>query len=261
MDKQQSLTEQEFNARLSHLRDEMRAHNLADEAENIRRLIAQANMSQDLCKRASQRAADLVRTIRSTTSPTMMENFLAQYGLSTKEGVALMCLAEALLRVPDAETIDALISDKIAPSQWGQHLGQSSSPLINASTWALMLTGKVLKDQEETGLVTTLHSMVKRMGEPVVRTAVAQAMKELGRQFVLGTNIERATARARQMEDKGYVYSYDMLGESARTEGDAKKYHLAYSDAITALAPLCTHDSIHDNPGISVKLSALHPPL
>ena len=259
MDKQQSLTEQEIDTRLSQLRDEMRAHNLADEAENIHRLIAQADMSQDLCKRASQRAADLVRTIRSTTSPTMMENFLAQYGLSTKEGVALMCLAEALLRVPDAETIDALISDKIAPSQWGQHLGQSSSPLINASTWALMLTGKVLKDQEETGLVTTLHSMVKRMGEPVVRTAVAQAMKELGRQFVLGTNIERATARARQMEDKGYVYSYDMLGESARTEGDAKKYHLAYSDAITALAPLCTHDSIHDNPGISVKLSALHP--
>lgn len=244
---------------LKEIRAVMRDHYLADEAENVRRLIAEADMDEDLRTRASRRAADLVRSIRTTTDPTMMENFLAQYGLSTKEGVALMCLAEALLRVPDAETIDALISDKIAPSQWGQHLGQSSSSLINASTWALMLTGHVLRGNEEEGLISSLHNMVKRMGEPVVRTAVAGAMKELGRQFVLGTTIERATARGSAMEAKGYTYSYDMLGESARTEADAKKYHLAYSDAITALAPRCTSEMIHENPGISVKLSALHP--
>ncbi|WP_394706220.1 bifunctional proline dehydrogenase/L-glutamate gamma-semialdehyde dehydrogenase PutA, partial [uncultured Cohaesibacter sp.] len=154
---------------------------------------------------------------------------------------------------------DALISDKITPSEWGQHLGQSSSSLINASTWGLMLTGRILKEKDEEGLASTMRSMVKRMGEPVIRTAVGQAMKELGRQFVLGTNIEKAIARAKTMEAKGYTYSYDMLGESARTEKDAIKYHIAYSDAITALAPYCKSDSIHRNPGISVKLSALHP--
>ena len=256
---QSVLSTPDIDVRLGEMRQVIRDHYLADEAENVRRLMDEAHMNDGLCKRASQRAADLVRTIRSTTNPTMMENFLAEYGLSTREGVALMCLAEALLRVPDADTIDALISDKIAPSEWGMHMGKSSSPLINASTWALMLTGKVLKKQDEEGLVQTLHSMVKRMGEPVVRTAVAQAMKELGRQFVLGTNIERATSRAKGMEAKGYSYSYDMLGESARTEADAQKYHLAYSDAITALAHHCKSDNIHKNPGISVKLSALHP--
>ncbi len=244
---------------LADIRQSIREHYLPDEAKNVLRLMAEANLDEGMCERASDRAAQLVQTIRETTNPTMMENFLAEYGLSTREGIALMCLAEALLRVPDAETIDALISDKIAPSKWGMHLGQSSSSLINASTWALMLTGKVLQGGEEDGLISTLHGMVRRMGEPVVRTAVAQAMKELGRQFVLGRTIEEATKRADTMQAKGYVYSYDMLGESARTEDDAKQYHLAYSDAITALAPHCKSDSLHENPGISVKLSALHP--
>ncbi len=249
----------DLDTQRAEIRQLMRDHYLADEAKNVRRLIKDANLDADLRAKASKRAADLIRTIRTSTKPTMMESFLAEYGLSTREGVALMCLAEALLRVPDDDTIDALISDKIAPSQWGQHLGQSSSSLINASTWGLMLTGKVLKGGEEVGLVSTLHGMVRRLGEPVIRTAVAQAMKELGRQFVLGRTIEEATDRAREMEGKGFTYSYDMLGEAARTEDDAKRYHLAYSDAITALAPACTSDDIRKNPGISVKLSALHP--
>ena len=255
----QSPVQSPSGTMLDQLRDSIRAHNLTDEGDNIRRLVADAQMSPALRKRASESAAELIRIIRESTSPTMMENFLAEYGLSTREGVALMCLAEALLRVPDAETIDALISDKIAPSEWGQHLGQSASSLINASTWALMLTGKVLMDNEADGLIPTLHGMVRRMGEPVVRTAVAQAMKELGRQFVLGRTIEEAMNRARGMQAKGYVYSYDMLGESARTTADAKKYHLSYSDSITALAPTSTSDNVYENPGISVKLSALHP--
>ncbi len=206
----------------------------------------------------SSRAAGLVRDIRSATAPGMMEVFLAEYGLSTDEGVALMCLAEALLRVPDADTIDALIEDKIAPSDWGRHMGHSTSSLVNASTWALMLTGRVL-DDEQPGPVRHLRAAIKRLGEPVIRTAVSRAMKEMGRQFVLGEDITAAMTRARGMEKKGFTYSYDMLGEAARTEADAKRYHLSYSRAISAIATACNDADIRKNPGISVKLSALHP--
>jgi RHH-type proline utilization regulon transcriptional repressor/proline dehydrogenase/delta 1-pyrroline-5-carboxylate dehydrogenase len=187
-----------------------------------------------------------------------MEVFLAEYGLSTDEGIALMCLAEALLRVPDAETMDALIEDKIAPSDWGRHLGKSASSLVNASTWALMLTGKVLDDAEG-GITRHLRAAVKRLGEPVIRTAVSRAMKEMGRNFVLGETIDLAMDRASELEAKGYTYSYDMLGEAARTEADARRYHLSYSRAITAIARAAKGNDIRTNPGISVKLSALHP--
>ncbi len=203
-------------------------------------------------------AANLVRDIRGAAAPGMMEVFLAEYGLSTDEGVALMCLAEALLRVPDADTIDALIEDKIAPSDWGRHMGHSTSSLVNASTWALMLTGRVL-DDEQPGPVRHLRAAIKRLGEPVIRTAVSRAMKEMGRQFVLGEDIDAAMKRAHGMEAKGFTYSYDMLGEAARTEDDARRYHLSYSDAISSIARACPHEDIRRNPGISVKLSALHP--
>ena len=229
-----------------------------DEAALLDRLVAEAALSPEDRARISARAADLVRAIRDRTQPGLMEVFLAEYGLSTDEGIALMCLAEALLRVPDAETIDALIEDKIAPSDWGRHLGHSTSSLVNASTWALMLTGKVLEDREP-GLIGSLRGAVKRLGEPVIRTAVARAMKEMGRQFVLGESITSAMQRAANMEKKGYTYSYDMLGEAARTDADAMRYHLAYSRAITAIAAACSDDDIRNNPGISVKLSALHP--
>ncbi|WP_372886363.1 bifunctional proline dehydrogenase/L-glutamate gamma-semialdehyde dehydrogenase PutA [Shimia sp.] len=229
-----------------------------DEAALLEELIAQADLGPEDRARICARGAELVRAIRDTTDPGLMEVFLAEYGLSTDEGIALMCLAEALLRVPDAETIDALIEDKIAPSDWGRHLGHSTSSLVNASTWALMLTGKVLDDREP-GLIGTLRGAVKRLGEPVIRTAVGRAMKEMGRQFVLGETITAAMDRAANMEKKGYTYSYDMLGEAAKTDADAMRYHLAYSRAITAIAAACTHKDIRDNPGISVKLSALHP--
>ena len=220
-------------------------------------LIAQAALSDADRARICSNAAALVRDIRGHSAPGMMEVFLAEYGLSTEEGVALMCLAEALLRVPDADTIDALIEDKIAPSDWGKHLGKSTSSLVNASTWALMLTGKVL--DEERSPIGALRGAIKRLGEPVIRTAVSRAMKEMGRQFVLGETIESAMNRAAGMEAKGYTYSYDMLGEAARTEADAARYHLAYSKAISAIAAACNSDDIRKNPGISVKLSALHP--
>ena len=246
-------------ARANDLRQAIRQAYLADEGQTLKSLIDEAHL--DAAERAeiSARAAALVRTVRDTSDPTMMESFLAEYGLSTREGVALMCLAEALLRVPDAETIDALIEDKVTAGRWSSHIGQSSSTLVNASTWALMLTGKVIDTPDEEGVASTLRSVVKRLGEPVVRTAVGQSMRELGRQFVLGRSIEEAMERADDEEERGYAYSYDMLGEAARTEADARRYHLSYSDAITALAPACRSADIRDNPGISVKLSALHP--
>ncbi len=230
----------------------------APEAEVLAKLIEQANLDDAARAAIGQQAEHLVRQIRGNSKPGLMEVFLSEYGLSTDEGVALMCLAEALLRVPDAETIDALIEDKIAPSDWGKHLGQSTSSLVNASTWALMLTGKVL-DDGDSGVISALRGAIKRLGEPVIRTAVGRAMKEMGRQFVLGETIEAAMKRAQDMEAQGYSYSYDMLGEAAKTDADAMRYHLAYSRAISAIAAGCTNDDIRDNPGISVKLSALHP--
>ncbi|GAB1362506.1 bifunctional proline dehydrogenase/L-glutamate gamma-semialdehyde dehydrogenase PutA [Rhodobacter sp.] len=238
--------------------DIIETQSLRDEETLVRSLLSQAALSAEDRGAITAAGADLVRRIRGATKPGLMEVFLAEYGLSTDEGIALMCLAEALLRVPDAETMDALIEDKIAPSDWGRHLGRSASSLVNASTWALMLTGKVLDDREP-GVVGHLRAAVKRLGEPVIRTAVSRAMKEMGRQFVLGETIDKAMTRARELEGQGYTYSYDMLGEAARTEADARRYHLSYSRAITAIAAAAKGDDIGTNPGISVKLSALHP--
>ncbi|WP_051294436.1 bifunctional proline dehydrogenase/L-glutamate gamma-semialdehyde dehydrogenase PutA [Gemmobacter nectariphilus] len=231
---------------------------LRDETALLHDLIAATGLAPEDRARISAAGADLVRRIRASAKPGLMEVFLAEYGLSTDEGIALMCLAEALLRVPDAETMDALIEDKIAPSDWGKHLGKSASSLVNASTWALMLTGKVL-DEREPGIAGHLRGAIKRLGEPVIRRAVGQAMKEMGRQFVLGETIEAAMKRAAELEARGYTYSYDMLGEAARTEADARRYHLSYSKAITAIAAAAKSPDIRTNPGISVKLSALHP--
>ncbi|MCW2306808.1 bifunctional proline dehydrogenase/L-glutamate gamma-semialdehyde dehydrogenase PutA [Rhodobium gokarnense] len=243
---------------LAAIRQRMREAIIADEAETMRALAAATPITEETRKKIAARGAELVAKVRSSSKPTMMESFLAEFGLSTREGVALMCLAEALLRVPDDETIDALISDKIAPSDWSTHLGQSSSVLVNASTWALMLTGHVLTDKDGQNVAKTVRGMIRRLGEPVVRVAVGQTMKELGRQFVLGRNIHEAIARAKKREAAGYCYSYDMLGEAALTEADARRHHLSYSNAITELAASCGPD-IRANPGVSVKLSALHP--
>lgn len=243
---------------LAQLRARIDDLTYAPPAQVLDQLRADAGLSPQARAGISARAAQLVRDIRGSTKPGLMEVFLAEYGLSTDEGVALMCLAEALLRVPDADTIDALIEDKIAPSDWGRHMGQSTSPLVNASTWALMLTGKVLGDSQP-GPVGHLRAAIKRLGEPVIRTAVARAMKEMGAQFVLGETIKGAMTRGATLEAQGYTYSYDMLGEAARTEADARRYHLSYSKAITAIAEAARAEDIRDNPGISVKLSALHP--
>ncbi len=233
------------------IRDFIRQNIRADEEVALKGLLAEARLSEAERAAITLRAAALVEDIRARPKAGLMEVFLQEYGLSTDEGVALMTLAEALLRVPDGETMDALIEDKISPADWGKHLGQSSSSLVNASTWALMLTGKVL--DEGTGLAGHVRGMVKRLGEPVIRKAVARAMKEMGRQFVLGRDIGEAMARAAA----GYGYSYDMLGEAAMTAADADGYFASYRAAIEAIAGRCTAAHPADNPGISVKLSAL----
>ena len=246
-------------SRLTSLRQSIRAAHHASEDDVLTALQEGSPVDQATRQAAHTRAVRLVEGIRGAGRPGLMEVFLSEYGLSTKEGVALMCLAEALLRVPDRETIDDLIEDKIAPSEWGTHLGRSSSSLVNASTWALMLTGKVLREDEEPGIASVLHGAVKRLGEPVIRSAVARAMKELGHQFVLGRDIGEAVKRGADRARQGYSFSYDMLGEAALTARDAAKYHAAYADAITRLAAQCKSGDIRDNPGISIKLSALHP--
>ncbi|PRY26843.1 L-proline dehydrogenase /delta-1-pyrroline-5-carboxylate dehydrogenase [Aliiruegeria haliotis] len=239
-------------------RTRLRADYLPDEPARLAELTAMAGLSDTDRTAISVEGARLVEQIRASDDPGLMEMFLAQYGLSTDEGIALMCLAEALLRVPDAATIDALIEDKIAPSDWSLHLRKSASMMVNASTWGLLLTGKVLEDTHG-GLAGTLRGAVRRLGEPVIRTAVGQAMRQMGNQFVLGETIDSAMKRAAKMEEKGYGYSYDMLGEAARTEADALRYHAAYLASVEAIAPAATSDAVRDNPGISVKLSALHP--
>ncbi len=246
---------------LTAARNAVDAAYFADESMTVRERLAEIRLDGTARARICDRARELVRTLRSDPSPNLMESFLAEYGLSTDEGVALMCLAEAYLRVPDAPTLDALIRDKIGGADWAKHSGETESLLVNASTWALMLTGRIFRDDApaEAQVVTTLRHMVQRIGEPVVRTAVSQAMKVMGQQFVLGRTIEEAIENGAVEVENGYRYSYDMLGEAARTMNDASRYFLSYSKAITAIGERANNDFVHDNPGISVKLSALHP--
>lgn len=248
---QQSVTPELVDSRQS-----IREYYLADEYTVIQEMIAGAQLSRAEREAISARAADLVRSVRKNARSTIMEKFLAEYGLTTKEGVALMCLAEALLRVPDNTTIHELIEDKITSGAWGAHVGKASSPLINTATVALLMTSNLLKDSERNTIGDTLRKLLKRFGEPVVRTVAGQAMKEMGRQFVLGRDIGEAQDEAKEYMAKGYTYSYDMLGEAARTDDDAKRYYESYSNAIDSIAKSCEGD-VRKNPGISVKLSAL----
>lgn len=251
MRSQQSVTPE-----LAESRQAIRDYYLEDEYKVIHEMIADAQLTKAEREAISARAADLVRSVRGNAKSTIMEKFLAEYGLTTKEGVALMCLAEALLRVPDNTTIHALIEDKITSGNWSAHVGKASSTFINSTTVALLLTSNLLKDSERHTVGDTLRRLVKRLGEPVVRTVAGQAMKEMGRQFVLGRDIDEAQDEAKSAMAKGYTYSYDMLGEAARTDADAQRYYDSYSEAIDSIAQNCTGD-VRKNPGISVKLSAL----
>ncbi|MEL6210878.1 MAG: proline dehydrogenase family protein, partial [Pseudomonadota bacterium] len=190
--------------------------------------------------------------------------FLEEFGLSNSEGLALMCLAEALLRVPDAETRDELIAEKIRSGDWGSHRGQSESWLVNASTWGLMLTGRVIGPPKAArkGPAALVSSLVRESGEPVIRAAMMQAMRIMGEQFVLGRTVEGAMKRGARMVARGEAahFSFDMLGEGARTAADAERYFAAYERAIEAVAAGDGGPTAPEaGSGVSVKLSALHP--
>ncbi|PCD00308.1 bifunctional proline dehydrogenase/L-glutamate gamma-semialdehyde dehydrogenase PutA [Halopseudomonas pelagia] len=209
----------------------------------------------------SQRATRLIEDVRKRDNASdSIDALLQQYSLDTQEGIMLMCLAEALLRVPDAETADALIRDKLNAAQWDKHVGQSESALVNAAAWGLVMTGKVVNmDKRQDGTPgTVLGRLVKRSGEPVIRSAMLQAMRIMGKQFVLGRNIKEALKNGKEQRDNGYTYSFDMLGEAALTRADASKYLADYSDAINALAN-DSYKGTSPKPTISIKLSALHP--
>jgi len=244
---------------LIDFRDKVRTHHRTDEAEILEYLISNFGPDENMRKRIQERAIQVVREVRSASGPTLTESFLGEYGLSTDEGLALMTLAEALLRVPDNQTIDDLIEDKIGPSNWRDHIGQSESSLVNASTYALEMTRSVINKPESRGPLDALRGAIKRLGEPVIRLAVRQAMKELGNQFVLGEDMKLALKRAEKWKEKGATYSYDMLGEAAITQEGADEYFAAYADAIKEIARVAVSDDLRENPGLSIKLSALYP--
>ncbi|HEY4956289.1 MAG TPA: trifunctional transcriptional regulator/proline dehydrogenase/L-glutamate gamma-semialdehyde dehydrogenase, partial [Caldimonas sp.] len=226
-------------------------------------LLAEARLPPPLADAAQALARRLAQTLRDRKSAAgragLVQGLLQEYALSSQEGVALMCLAEALLRVPDAATRDALIRDKIAHGQWHEHVGRSPSLFVNAATWALMLTGKLVATHSEAGLSNALARLVGKGGEPLIRKGVDRAMRLMGEQFVTGETIADALANARPLEAQGFRYSYDMLGEAALTARDATRYRDAYEDAIHAIGRASAGRGVYGGPGISIKLSALHP--
>lgn len=236
---------------------------LADETTLVRELGRQADPGEATRAKIQQTALDLVVSVRkASANEGGIDAFLQQYDLSSEEGILLMCIAEALLRIPDSATADRLIADKLTSARWEEHLGASDSVFVNASTWGLMLTGDLLRvDQFATrNPAAVLRRLAGNAGEPVVRTAMRQAMRIIGHQFVMGRTIGEAIARAGQKGNRRFRYSYDMLGEAALTADDAQRYFDAYSDAIERIGGSVGGDSdMTAAPGISVKLSALHP--
>ena len=232
-----------------------------DENAAVARILAAAEIPADTSDRIAERARGFVAAVRrQRLGKGGIDAFLHEYSLSSPEGVALLCLAEALLRIPDTETVDRLIRDKIGDADWESHLGRSESIYVNASTWALMLTGRLLRAAPTAhDLRTALRRFVARSGEPVVRQAITAAIDILGRQFVMGRTIEEALGRASGAEHHGYRHSYDMLGEAAHTAADAGRYAAAYDGAIAAIGRSARGRAVAEAPGISIKLSALHP--
>lgn len=234
----------------------------ADENLVMNNLVAYAKMPPAVLTAAHQRAYKLVEGLRKERiGKGGIDAFLSEYNLSSQEGIALMCIAESMLRIPDADTINRLIKDKITSADWKAHIGKSDSLFVNAATWSLMLTGKIITDvdEQQSTLKGVLKSLTQRSSEPVIRKAVGQAMRILGKQFVMGRTIKEALKRAREHEKQGYRYSYDMLGEGARTAEDAERYQQAYIAAITEVGQAAKGRGPIESPGISVKLSALYP--
>ena len=220
-------------------------------------LLSAARASQSA--RALELAARLVKALRAKRRGGGVEGLIQEFSLSSQEGVALMCLAEALLRIPDRATRDALIRDKISHGDWRAHMGESPSLFVNAATWGMVLTGRLVSVNSEKNLSSALTRMIGKGGEPLIRKGVDVAMRMMGEQFVTGQTIASALANSRKFEEQGFRYSYDMLGEAATTAEDAQRYYQAYEQAIHAIGRASQGRGIYEGPGISIKLSALHP--
>jgi RHH-type proline utilization regulon transcriptional repressor/proline dehydrogenase/delta 1-pyrroline-5-carboxylate dehydrogenase len=233
------------------------------EQEVVPMLLEQARLSADMAQATHKVAAGIAEKLRNQKSAGgragIVQGLLQEFSLSSQEGVALMCLAEALLRIPDKGTRDALIRDKISNGNWQPHLGNSPSLFVNAATWGLLLTGKLVSTHNESGLTSSLSRIIGKRGEPMIRKGVDMAMRLMGEQFVTGETIGEALANATRFEAKGFRYSYDMLGEAALTEHDAQKYLASYEQAIHSIGKASHGRGIYEGPGISIKLSALHP--
>lgn len=244
------------------LRDTITKAYRMDETACLEPLIHMAALPQVSLDHIEDVAHDLVTETRSyIKQQSKIETLLHQYDLSTDEGIALMCMAEALLRIPDKATMDKFISDKLSTANWKGHLDNNNSLFVNAATWSLLLSGKVFGPMlnNDDGLGSALKRASSRIGISMIRPVILRMMKIIGEQFVMGQDIEAALKRARPIEEMGYRFSYDMLGEAARTRGDAKKYYDAYVTAIHAMGEVAKHGDPALNPGISIKLSALHP--
>ncbi|MCW8889520.1 MAG: bifunctional proline dehydrogenase/L-glutamate gamma-semialdehyde dehydrogenase PutA [Sedimenticola sp.] len=244
------------------LRSAISAQYCVDETTLLEQLLSLSTPSSSLLKQTTQTCTDLVKAVRARDDAIhMIDALLLEYSLDTREGVLLMCLAEALMRIPDSATADALIKDKLTIADWKKHLKQSKSLLVNASTWGLLLTGKVITldtriDDEPASII---NRMVNRLSEPVVRQAMNQAMKIMGKQFVLGRTITEALGNSQKNRTAGFTYSYDMLGEAALTRPDAEHYFTAYLNAIEAVGQDHSLSESSPRPTLSIKLSALHP--
>lgn len=238
------------------------ANYAVDETRYLNELIPLAQSDASEHRDVTETATSLIRKVREQDdSVHMVDALLQEYSLDTEEGILLMCLAEALMRIPDKYTADALIQDKLSDADWKKHVGRSESTLVNASTWGLLLTGRVVKmDKRLDGSPSSIWKrLIKRSGEPVIRSAMYQAMAIMGKQFVLGRDIDEALRNAREYRDLGYTYSFDMLGEAAMTRGDTDRYLKDYMDAIESVGTDTYPDSRAPAPSISIKLSALHP--
>ncbi|TMP40264.1 trifunctional transcriptional regulator/proline dehydrogenase/L-glutamate gamma-semialdehyde dehydrogenase [Pseudoalteromonas citrea] len=244
------------------IRQKIRDFYRIDEEQVIDHILPLAEVGVTARSRAWERARQIVVNIRKDQDgQNGVDALLNEFSLSSEEGVVLMCLAEALLRVPDKETQDNLIRDKLANGDWSSHLGSSDSLFVNASSWGLLVTGKMVNytDKNKDQQFGVLKKTIGRLGEPVIRKSVNFAMKIMGKQFVMGQNIDEAIERAAEKEQKGYVYSYDMLGEGARTMEDAERYFNSYMNAIHSIGKAANGRGPIKSPGISVKLSAIHP--
>ncbi len=238
------------------------SHYAADEAPLVRELAARAALPPAERDLVLDRATQLVARVRAKAGQqSAVESLMREYDLSSEEGVLLMCVAEALLRIPDSDTADKLIADKLGDANWTSHLGNSDSLFVNASTWGLMLTGKLISLGGETqrNPWAAFKRLIARSGEPVVRLGVRQAMRIMGHQFVMGRSIGEALDRSLDKDGRAYRHSFDMLGEAALTRADAERYFVAYQDAIRAIGARGPYADLSAAPSISVKLSALHP--